>query len=563
MTYPNIIKYIVASLFLIQGSLLPAQAQEPRNPFDFPILLSANFGELRSNHFHSGLDFKTQGVEGKPVHTVQEGYVSRISVSPWGYGNALYINHPDGTTTVYGHLKQFSKKIADYVKLKQYEQESFKVNLTLNPNEIPVKKDEVIALSGNTGSSGGPHLHFEIRDTESEEVLDPMDFYIDQITDTRAPRIHAVMVVPREGKGVVNGQKDKIILKPVTKNGKTTLEARLEAWGEIGLAIRCDDQMDKTANIYGVKDILLTVDSQKVSHCHIDRFSFDDTRYINSLTDYAEWRNHNAFFVKSFMDPGNRLPFVEGNNRGFITIDEERKYRLTYRLTDAFGNSTVLTFHIQGKKQAIPKADLGDRSYFHWGSDNRFGAKGIRLYIPKGNLYDDLRFHYAVRRDTNALADLHILHDQPVPFHHKAQLSLFIRKDTLENKRQYGVVRFRGKRILWIGGVYRGGRIDADIQELGSYSVRADTKAPTITPLNAANWLKRKRITLRLADNLSGVESYRGEIDGKYALFEMNNRSVISYTLDRERLAKGAHLLRITATDACGNEAEYTYRFTW
>ena len=140
MTYPNIIKYIVASLFLIQGSLLPAQAQEPRNPFDFPILLSANFGELRSNHFHSGLDFKTQGVEGKPVHTVQEGYVSRISVSPWGYGNALYINHPDGTTTVYGHLKQFSKKIADYVKLKQYEQESFKVNLTLNPNEISVKK---------------------------------------------------------------------------------------------------------------------------------------------------------------------------------------------------------------------------------------------------------------------------------------------------------------------------------------------------------------------------------------------------------------------------------------
>lgn len=563
MTYPNIIKYIVASLFLIQGSLLPAQAQEPRNPFDFPILLSANFGELRSNHFHSGLDFKTQGVEGKPVHTVQEGYVSRISVSPWGYGNALYINHPDGTTTVYGHLKQFSKKIADYVKLKQYEQESFKVNLTLNPNEIPVKKDEVIALSGNTGSSGGPHLHFEIRDTESEEVLDPMDFYIDQIIDTRAPRIHAIMIVPQEGKGVVNGKGDKIILKPVIKNGKTTLEARLEAWGKIGLAIRCDDQMDKTTNIYGVKDILLTVDSQKVSHCHIDRFSFDDTRYINSLTDYAEWRNHNLFFVKSFIDPGNRLPFVEGNNRGVITIDEERKYRLTYRLTDAFGNSTVLTFHIQGKKQAIPKADLGDRSYFHWGSDNRFGAKGIRLYIPKGNLYDDLRFHYAVRRNTNALADLHILHDQPVPFHHKAQLSLFIRKDTLENKRQYGVVRFRGKRILWIGGVYRNGRVDADIQELGSYSVRTDTKAPTITPLNAANWLKRNRISLKLSDNLSGVESYRGEIDGKYALFEMNNRSVISYTLDRERLTKGAHVLRVTATDACGNESEYTYHFTW
>ena len=161
------------------------------------------------------------------------------------------------------------------------------------------------------------------------------------------------------------------------------------------------------------------------------------------------------------------------------------------------------------------------------------------------------------------MADLHILHDQPVPLHHKAKLSLFIQKDTLENKRQYGVVRFRKKGIIWVGGVYRDGRVDADIQELGSYSVRADSKAPTITPLNAANWLKRNRISLKLSDNLSGVESYRGEIDGKYALFEMNNRSVISYTLDRERLTKGAHVLRVTATDACGNESEYTYHFTW
>lgn len=562
MTFHDKIKYLIV-LGTIIGLSQTTLCQEPRNPFDYPILLSANFGELRSNHFHSGLDFKTQGVEGKPVHTVQAGYVSRISVSPWGYGNALYISHPDGTTTVYGHLQRFSKKIADYVKQKQYELESFKVDLSLEPDQIPVDKDEVIALSGNTGSSGGPHLHFEIRDTKSEEILDPMDFYLDQITDTRPPRIQAVMIFPLEGEGVVNGTNQKVILKPIVRNGEIRLDKPLEAWGKIGLAIRCDDQMDKTSNVYGVKDILLSVDSQTVFHSHIDRFSFDETRYINSLTDYAQWRNHNMIFVKSVIDPGNRLSFIDGKNRGVVTINEPREYDLTYCLSDTFGNSTILRFHIKGKESVIPKADTTGTEFFHWNSDNRFGAKGIRLHIPKGNLYDNLHFRYSVSPDAKALADVHILHNQPVPLHDTAKLSLFLREDTLENKRQYGIVRFRKQGILWMGGNYRNGWIDANIRELGSYSVRADTKAPTITPLNKQNWLKQRKITLRLSDNLSGVESYRGEIDGKYALFEMNNRSVISYQLDRERLSKGSHELRITAMDACGNESVYTYHFTW
>ena len=180
---------LVAWLSLLPGSLA---AQSLLNPFDFPILLSGSFGELRSNHFHSGIDFKTQGAEGKAIHAVQGGYVARIAVSPWGYGNALYLAHPDGTTTVYGHLQRFNARIAAYLKEQQYAQERFQVDLSLTPDQIPVEAGEVVAWSGNTGSSGGPHLHFEVRDTESEEVLDPLERYIDQVTDTRPPSIQGL-----------------------------------------------------------------------------------------------------------------------------------------------------------------------------------------------------------------------------------------------------------------------------------------------------------------------------------------------------------------------------------
>lgn len=552
-------------LFLLLSLLaLPLlRAQELRNPFDYPISLSANFGELRSNHFHSGLDFKTGGVVGKEVHTVREGYVARVSVSPWGYGNALYINHPEGITTVYGHLLRFSPRIADYVKQKQYELERFDIDVTLQPDELPVAADEVVALSGNTGSSGGPHLHFEIRDTPSEEPMDPMDFYLDRVDDSRPPRFHALALMPRPGKGVVNGKSRKTKLRTPTVNGQPSVSARLEAWGEIGLAIRCNDYMDGTTNIYGVKDVVLSVDSQTIFHSHLDRFSFAETRYINSLCDYAEWRDGGQIFQKCFVEPGNRLPFLETRDRGFLRIDEEREYPVAIRLTDAFGNSSTLNFKIIGKKQAIPAPDSAHATFFHWGSENRFGAKGVRLRIPKGNLYDNLYFKYEVRTDTTALADTHVLHDQAVPLHGAAVLSIYLRHDTLANKRQYGVVRFRRGRASWIGGVYRHGRVDADIRELGSYSVRSDTEAPTITPLAPQNWTRRKRITLRLSDNLSGVARYRGEIDGQYALFEMNNRSVIHYDFDEERLPRGPHELRVTVTDACGNEAVYTHHFTW
>lgn len=558
------IHHILVGVCLFAGiTTVTAEAQQLRKPLDIPVLLSGNFGELRSNHFHSGIDFKTQGVEGKPIHAVQDGYVSRISVSPWGYGNGLYITHPDGTTTVYGHLQKFSGKITTYVKEKQYEQESFQVNLTLTPDELPVKEGEVVALSGNSGSSGGPHLHFEVRETETEEALDPIEYYKDVIQDTHPPKIQGIMIYPMPGKGVVNGSRRKLELKPVTaQNGKQTLNAKIEAWGEIGLAVKGYDYMDNTANIYGIKEITLTADSQVISRSNLNRFAFDETRYLNSFTDFEEWKEHRSFYIKSFVDPGNRLRFIESIKRGVLTIDEPRTYYLTYRLADAFGNTTQLSIRIEGKEQPVPEIDTDNTELFHWWSDCRFGAKGIRLAIPKGTLYDDLYFQYSAKEDSTALGATHTLHNKPVALHKSVQLSLHLQNDTLENKQQYGIVRIQNGRKLWTGGVYRNGWVDADIKELGTYTLGQDLMPPTITPLNPATWVSKQTISLRLSDNLSGVQTYRGEIDGQFVLFEMNSKSVITYHFDKERLTKGKHTLKLIATDACGNQTSYIYSFT-
>ncbi|GHT34022.1 peptidase M23 [Bacteroidia bacterium] len=556
----RIIKSTGFCLLLVAGVL---HAQELRNPFDFPILLSGNFGELRGNHFHSGIDFKTQQVEGKPVHAVEAGYISRIVVSPWGYGNVLYLTHPGGITTVYGHLQRFAKDIAEYVKEQQYAKEDFSVDLTLQPEQFPVEKGQLIALAGNSGGSVGPHLHFEVRNTVTDEAVDPLEYYKDRIKDTRPPKIEGFMIYPTDGRGVVNGSSRKQELKLITnKNGRQVLTGgKVEAWGEIGVAIKAYDYMDGTSNIYGVRRIAMAVDDSAVFSSNIDCFSIgNETRYINSFTDYEEWRLHRSFYMKSFVEPGNRLNFVKSINRGIIHINEERTYRISYRLRDIYGNLTQYTLRIDGKKQPILSPDTLGTEYFHWRSENRFGAKGIRLTIPNGNLYDDLYFHYYVNENAGSLSATHTLHNRFIALHDKALLSLHLQTDTLEDKKKYGIVRMQNARLTWIGGTYRSGWLDADIRELGTYTLMQDLKPPSITPVNPAKWLANECISFRISDNLSGVETYRGEIDGNYVLFELDGKKgLASYHFDNTRLEKGPHKLTFIVTDACGNQSTYDY----
>jgi hypothetical protein len=528
-------------------------------PMDLPILLSGSFSELRSNHFHSGIDFKTAGRVGKEVVTVHDGYISRISVSPSGYGNAIYVDHPNGLTTVYAHLLRFNDSIAAYVQAEQYRVEQFKVDIAPEPSRFPLEQGALLGWSGNSGSSGGPHLHFEVRHTANQEVIDPLPFYKDRIKDTRPPKIRSIKVYPIPGKGTLNGDEKPIILTPQqAKDGSLVIDKPLRAWGEIAFAINAYDYMDNTSNTYGIQEILLTADSALLFRNTISPFLFDETRYLNTLIDFAEWSNSRAFFIKSHVEPANRLRGIETPHRGTLIVDTLKAYQLNYLLTDSYGNSTALHFKVTGVEQPIQPIDLEHTTLFTHRTTNRWGAKGIRLSIPQKCLYSNVHFHYSVKADSSALASTHYLHHEPLPLHQAAQLSLHLQHDTLANKAQYGIVKLSRGRQYWIGGTYRNKWIDADVRELGVYTIARDNIAPRITPLNKDKWRSSRKISFKITDNLSGVKAYRAEIDNQFVLFAHDAKTAtITYHLTKQQALR-EHSVKLIVTDGCGNNAVYT-----
>lgn len=552
--------------FLFFIAPLLAYPQQYGNPMTIPPALSGGFGELRNNHFHSGLDFKTQQVVDKPVLAVEDGYVSRISVAPGGYGLALYIDHPStGHTSVYGHLNSFSKDIAGWVKEQQYQKERFNVTLYPEKGRLPVKKGEQIALSGNTGSSGGPHLHFEIRNTRSEEPLDPLEF-LDGIPDRQKPDIRGIAFYPVAGRGVINGSGSpvRLAIGKDQSGNPLALGKSIEAWGRIGVGVKAYDRMDGQSNIYGVKHIRLFVDDRLVSGSSINRFSFEKTRMLNSFIDFEDWRKHRSFFMKSFIEPGNTLPFYTAENKGYIDIAEEKTYHFRYELEDHYGNKLVYRFTVNGKRQPLPeKPECGNPMV--WNLYNFFMNTGFNLQIPIGNLYDNICFSWSVTKSQKHYSDMHRVNDSPVPLHDRADMWIGMHSDTLRNKKNYGVVKIGDNGAeSWIGGEYAGGGVSAAIRELGDvYAVSADTIAPVITPVEPASWVNRKQIRIRVRDDKSGVASFRGEINGEFVLFTHDSKSpVYTYLFDDVRLTKGReqHLV-FTATDGAGNQSEYKYTF--
>lgn len=549
-------------VLLFTATFLSSYSQQYRNPVTIPPALSANFGELRSNHFHSGVDFKTQQVVNKPVVAIEDGYVSRISVSPGGYGLALYIDHPStGHTSVYGHLNSFAEQIAAYVLEKQYEQERYSVDLYPEKELFPVKRGEQIALSGNSGSSGGPHLHFEIRDTHTQDPLDALQ-YLARVPDTQKPDLRGIAFYPAAGQGVVNGSSNPIRLN-ISKDkagnplgpGKT-----LNAWGRIGVGVKAYDRMNGQSNIYGVKYIRLFVDGEQVFSSTMNRFSFADTRMINALIDFEDWRERRSFFMKSFIEPGNKLPLYKAKNRGYIDINEVRDYRLRYELEDLNGNKRTYSFTVKGQQQTISEKEYCD-NYMAWNLDNAFLDFGFSLFIPAENLYNDICYRHQSTKNSGFYSNVHQVNNQPVPLHNSAKIWIKLSSDTLLNKQNYGIVSISDEgRESWIGGEYQQGGVTTDIRELGSrFAISSDSIAPSITPVGAESWGNQKRIRIRLSDNKSGITSFRGEINGMFVLFTHDAKSSIyTYRFDESRLPKGESLeLLFTAEDGAGNKSEY------
>lgn len=541
-------------------------AQQYRSPLNIPLFLSGNFGELRNNHFHSGIDLKTQAVINKPVYAIGDGFVSRINISPSGYGLAIYVDHPKtGQTSVYAHLNKFPEDIAKYIRDEQYGQESFKIDVKPDINKFQVKKGQIIAYSGNSGSSGGPHVHFEIRDTKTEHVLDALSFYKNEITDNVAPNIRGIAIYPTMGEGMVNNSSSPIRLE-LRKNKKGVFLpiSTIKAWGQIGFGVKAYDRMSNTQNIYGVKIVRLFVDDKLIFKSDIKSFSFVETRMLNSFVDFEDWRKRKSFFMKSFVDPGNTLPFYETKNNGHINVNEARAYNLRYELEDLHGNVTRYSFVVQGEPQKIaPQPPCSQ--HLAWEHDNQFVRNDFSLIIPKGNLYNDICFDFKQAVSNVYFSDIFTVNSTPIPLHKNAAMRIQLKKDTITNKKQYGIVQVNAKSDSWVGGVYSNGFLQANINELGKkYAVATDCTAPQISPVNEKLWVKQASIKIKTSDNLSGIQSFRGEIDGKFVLFTHDVKSTVyTYKFD-DKIAQGqTHHLVFTATDRCGNVSTYESEFTY
>lgn len=550
-------------LFLAIGAAMAASAAETlpdlARPLDIPLYLSGNFGELRPNHFHSGLDFKTQGRTGLPIHCADDGYVSRVVVSPWGFGRAVYVTHPaTGLTTVYGHLDSFARKIDEPVRKEQYSRESFRVDLNFQPGEIPVKKGEVIARSGNSGSSGGPHLHMDVRDTKTEHALDPMPYFKKYIADNVAPQMRSLALYAVEGEGEVGTGARAVY--------NATPGAVFKAWGKVIPGIKAYDRMTGTSNIYGVKYLTLTVDGKEVYRRVIDEVDFDSTRGVNTLIDYPDMSRRGSWVMTTDVPASRPLGEMEtvGENMGVLNIDHERDYKCKWVMRDEHGNTASVPFTIRGAKAPVARiTPKGDRLSYQ--DKNTYRGEGFAVELPAGTLYNDTYFTATAAPSSTYLSPVVSVGNPDIPLAGNYTLAIDVKRDTLPDKRQYCIVRLGGKKPASVGGKYADGKVTTKVNRFGRYAVAADTKAPVITPENKAAWGKTGRISYRIADNLSGIDQYRCEIDGRWVMLEYDGKTGrFTYRLDPAHVTRGkAHKAVVTVTDVCGNTATSTTTFNW
>jgi len=534
-----------------------------RQPLDItPPALAGSFGEIRGNHFHSGIDFRTNQREGYPVYAVADGYVSRLRVQNSGFGQALYINHPNGFTSVYGHLQRFAPKIASIVKNLEYEKKSFELDEFPNETLIPVHKGEVIAWSGNRGSSGGPHLHFEIRDTKTEETINPQFFGID-IPDNIPPVIFSLYAYRLNGK-VFNELTPKQAIPISGSNGSYKATVPVSLTGEVGFGIVTTDRHNGLSGINGVYSIQLELDGKMIYTSALERFAFEDSKAINAHIDYPTYLNTKRSIQKSFVEPGNPLSIYSNLvNSGRINFNDGEIHQLRYIITDSKGNSSILSFAVRAGSAPIAAPVIPSGIIYPYNKTNEFNSEDIKVVLPKGTLYSDLNFNYKrlPKPQGNAYSAMHQIHNRYTPLH--VGFDLWIKADNLpEDLRNKAlIVNANGSSQ---GGSFDNGYVKATPRNFGSFYIAVDTIAPRIVSVNISegkNMAGLSKIFFRLSDNLSGIKSFNGYIDGKWVLMEFDTKTATLWHSFDERTATGKHTLELVVTDMKENTRRYSVNF--
>lgn len=592
--------------------------------YQFPIspgqqaYISGTMGELRNNHFHAGLDIKTGGRTGLPVHAPASGYISRIKIQEGGYGNALYMYHPStGHTTVYGHLERYSPAIASYVKSQQYSKKSFVIELYPDKSQFKFNKGEIIAYSGNTGGSGGPHLHFEIRD-KNQHLLNPLDFNFKEVKDTRSPIIHKLAITTLEVDSRINHEFGKIRL-PITKKDASNYTAKtILAHGKLGISLKTNDLLNGASNQNGTNDILMKLDGVKIFHYYNRTFSFSKTRYINTHFDYKLSEEGHGRFHNLYKQNGNRLPLYPiAKNDGYINITDTLLHKVEIICTDSYKNTSTLTFNLKGSQNTysinktikninkayeteiineilkisvpskqshilinntkiLPAVNYNNNTIFLYDMRN-----GVPKSIVIQNNFYDLEFQKIVFPNVKShiytpTADIHIpakalydtttffykfendtfyIHSSTTPLQRYINLKL---KPMLHSTEGYHAYSMDSDGTIYFeGGTWDLNGISLKTRSLGRYFIAQDSTPPSIRYLKKGS---NGEVYFKIKDNLSGIKTYKAYINGNWLLLHYDYKQELIWS---DRLNKNIPLmgvLKVIVRDQAGNENFLEYK---
>lgn len=554
-------------LFLLLAIPVLAQDNYPKDyfksPLDIPLYLSGSFGELRSNHFHTGLDFKTQQKEGLNVYASAEGYVSRIKISTFGYGKAIYITHPNGYTTVYGHLKKAAATIEAYIRDNHYKEETYEIEMFPKPGDLPVRQGELIAFSGNSGGSGGPHLHFEFRETLSEKPINPLLFGFDALVkDTRLPSVTTLMAYPLGENSTVNQSLQPITLNISLQPDGSYVSEKVAVNGKVGFGISSYDMFDFNYNKNGLYKVQSYLNGSPHFGYQFDTFAFDESRYINALLDFYRFKKMGVRIQRLFMTNPYPLSLIKTNeDYGVIEVKPNLASNYRIEVSDFNNNKVVVSVPIQYSPIApaigsnIKKTDY----FLKAKNDNIYKKDNMSVFVPADTFYDDFYLNFDVKDDTLTF------HDESVAVHNNFTVTIENDKFTPAEKEKMFIASIEGKRLGYNFTKIKDSVFTAYTKNLGKFVLAKDTAAPRIVPVNIkeGKWLSNQRnLKLTISDNLSGIKTFSGYLNGKWVLFEYDYKTkTIVHEFEEQFLAEGRNDLKVVATDNVGNSTIFETHF--
>lgn len=532
------------------------------NPLDIPLVLSGTFGELRTNHFHAGIDIKTEQKEGLNVIAAAGGYVSRIKVSLWGYGKVLYVTHPNGYTSVYAHLQKFNNRIDSYVKKQQYKKESYEIHLFPKAGELPVTKDEILAFSGSTGGFVGPHLHFEIRNTKTEKPINPFYFGI-EVKDSKKPRINSLMGYSLTKSSHINKVNVPLQLSYRKLENGDYLASKINAFGKIGFGVNVYDQLDGAYNKNGLYSLSASVNGKKIHEFRATSFSFYETKYINLLVDYERLEKLNQRVQKTFTEPSNKLNMYKTDiNKGYITVEDGLSYTVAIVAKDFKGNEQKITIPIVGKKDStLVSKPIKKTPYKIIKSEfNKFSKENVTVAFPKNTFYNDLYLDFEIEDNVAKI------HTPTIPLDKKYTLTFNVSKYSDVDKKQLYIASLgENGKTSYQTTVKKENTFYTTTKNLGKYTLKKDIVKPSIKLHNIKNeqWLTHfNTLQVKISDNDSGIKSYRGKIDGEWILMEYNVKNgLLTYNFSDKTFTEAKHELIVVVTDNVGNSSELKATF--